>query len=399
MVDKYIKSNICPLPWTSLEVSVNGSVKPCCLYKEEISDKKRLNPYQLYKVYKSSTLTDIQNSEYMQELRKEFVSGSKPKGCRSCWAEEDAGKTSKRMNSLYKMRSSLKDWTPNSKPSLKFIDFKLGNVCNLKCRICGSWSSSKWAQEELSYNKDNDLARLHLNEGGWPKRYPEFFENVKKVLKDVEYFEFTGGEPFMIQQHFELLKYCIKEGYAKNQDIHYNTNGTHLPGPEIFEMWKHFKRVEIAFSIDDIGEQFEYQRHPAKWIEVNENMYKFKQQRTDNMQFQICTTISMFNVLNLAKIALWVKQFNPEFFYVNTCFDPPCYNVQTLPKRVKSIVTARYYNIKEFKPTIRYMNLFDGANVEIDKERKVRIIKADVYRKEKFSDTFPILNNLLKIYE
>ena len=164
-------------------------------------------------------------------------------------------------------------------------------------------------------------------------------------------------------------------------------------------MWKHFKRVEIAFSIDDIGEQFEYQRHPAKWIEVNENMYKFKQQRTDNMQFQICTTISMFNVLNLAKIALWVKQFNPEFFYVNTCFDPPCYNVQTLPKRVKSIVTARYYNIKEFKPTIRYMNLFDGAKVEIDEERKVRIIKADVYRKEKFSDTFPILNNLLKIYE
>ena len=45
------------------------------------------------------------------------------------------------------------------------------------------------------------------------------------------------------------------------------------------------------------------------------------------------------------------------------------------------------------------MNLFDGANVEIDEERKVRIIKADVYRKEKFSDTFPILNNLLKIYE
>ena len=84
---------------------------------------------------------------------------------------------------------------------------------------------------------------------------------------------------------------------------------------------------------------------------------------------------------------------------MNTCFDPPCYNVQTLPKRVKSIVTARYYNIKEFKPTIRYMNLFDGAKVEIDEERKVRIIKADVYRKEKFSDTFPILNNLLKIYE
>ena len=33
--------------------------------------------------------------------------------------EEDAGKTSKRMNSLYKMRNSLKDWTPNSEPITK----------------------------------------------------------------------------------------------------------------------------------------------------------------------------------------------------------------------------------------------------------------------------------------
>ena len=32
---------------------------------------------------------------------------------------------------------------------VKFVDLKLGNLCNLKCRICGSWSSSKWAKEEI----------------------------------------------------------------------------------------------------------------------------------------------------------------------------------------------------------------------------------------------------------
>ena len=60
--------------------------------------------------------------------------------------------------------------------------------------------------------------------------------------------------------------------YAKNQDIHYNTNGTQLPPREIFDLWKQFKRVEIAFSIDDVGEPFEYQRHPANWKEVNHNL-------------------------------------------------------------------------------------------------------------------------------
>ena len=62
------------------------------------------------------------------------------------------------------MKKSLTNWTPDSEPTLKFIDFKLGNVCNLKCRICGSWSSSKWAQEELDYG-ENPVARKNLLEG------------------------------------------------------------------------------------------------------------------------------------------------------------------------------------------------------------------------------------------
>ena len=144
MVEKYIKSNICPLPWNHLEVDVNGGASPCCLYKGSIPNVK---------VYETK-LKDIQNSDYMQNLRQQFKDGKRPKGCESCWQEETAGKTSKRMNSLYKMKSSLKKWTPDSEPTLKFIDFKLGNVCNLKCRICGSWSSSKWAQEELDYGEN-----------------------------------------------------------------------------------------------------------------------------------------------------------------------------------------------------------------------------------------------------
>ena len=132
--------------------------------------------------------------------------------------------------------------------------------------------------------------------------------------------------------------HCVEKGYAKNIDIHYNTNGTQLPPKDIFDLWSYFKHVEIAFSIDDVGEPFEYQRHPAKWREVNQNLIKFKEMRTANMDFQICSTVSIFNVFNWAKIALWVAQFQPKFFYVNTCFDPDVFNIQTLPIQVKNIV-------------------------------------------------------------
>ena len=388
MVDKYIKSNVCPLPWTHLEIDVNGGASPCCLYKGSIPNVK---------VYEQSLKT-IQKNEYMEKLRQKFKNGERPLSCESCWQEEDAGKTSKRMNSIYKMRNSLKDWTPNSEPSLKFIDFKLGNVCNLKCRICGSWSSSKWAQEELDYG-ENPVARKNLKEGGWPKKHPKFFEDIQECLAEAEYFEFTGGEPFMIRDHFKILMHCVEKGYAKNIDIHYNTNGTHLPPRDIFDLWKYFKRVEIAFSIDDVGEQFQYQRHPANWREVNHNLVEFKTYQTENMEFQICTTISIFNIFSLAKIALWVAQYQPKFFYVNTCFDPDYFNIQTLPKQIKNIVNSRYSMLTDFQPTLRFMNSAHRDSEQIREKRKARILQTDKYRKENFGDVFPLLNKVLQIYE
>jgi len=376
------------LPWTHLEVDVNGGASPCCLYKGSIPDVK---------VYEQN-LGTIQKHKYMDELRQQFRNGERPKGCQSCWQEEDAGKTSKRQNSIYKMKKSLNNWTPNSEPTLKFIDFKLGNVCNLKCRICGSWSSSKWAQEELDYG-ENPVALKNLRDGGWPKRNPKFFEDLKEDLKHVEYFEFTGGEPFMIKDHFKILMYCVEKGYAKNIDIHYNTNGTQLPPQEIFDLWSYFKHVEIAFSIDDVGEPFEYQRHPANWREVSTNLVKFKEMKTANMDFQVCSTMSVFNVFNWAKIALWVAQFQPKFFYINTLFDPDYFNIQTLPRQVKDAVNIRYHMLKDFKPTLRFMNAEDRDSQEMREQRKARILQTDKYRKENFGEVFPLLNNILKIYE
>ena len=231
------------------------------------------------------------------------------------------------------------------------------------------------------------------------KRHPKFFDDVKEDLADAEYFEFTGGEPFMIKNHFKILEYCVEKGYAKNQDIHYNTNGTQLPQREIFDLWKHFKHVEVAFSIDDVGEPFEYQRYGANWKEVNHNLNQFKIYQTANMDFQICTTINIFNIFNLAKIALWVKQYQPKYFYVNTCFDPEYFNVQTLPKQVKNIVNSRYSMLKDFQPTLRFMNSVDRDSEEIRSLRKEKIIQTDKYRGENFGDVFPLLNKVLQIYD
>ncbi len=62
MVEKYLKSNVCPLPWTHLEIDVNGGASPCCLYKGSIPDVK---------VYETG-LNEIQKNQYMEDLRTKF---------------------------------------------------------------------------------------------------------------------------------------------------------------------------------------------------------------------------------------------------------------------------------------------------------------------------------------
>ena len=72
MVDKYIKSNICPLPWTSLEVGVNGGAAPCCLYKGNIPNVKvsDINHFSAIDVVKYKKL--ILTASSVKELEKRY---------------------------------------------------------------------------------------------------------------------------------------------------------------------------------------------------------------------------------------------------------------------------------------------------------------------------------------
>jgi hypothetical protein len=109
------------------------------------------------------------------------------------------------------------EWTSDAKP-LMFLDLKLGNICNLKCRICGSWSSSQFANEEIAQlpaaEKKQSHAYQMLKAGSWPRENNKFWNEIEHVLSDIRYIEFTGGEPFMIKEHFDMLQGIVNKGIA-----------------------------------------------------------------------------------------------------------------------------------------------------------------------------------------
>lgn len=331
----------CVLPWISLEASPIGTVRPCCLADNELLDNQG-NKFNLG----SAAFNDIQNSNDMKKLRQAFLAGEQPQTCRKCWMEERAGRTSKRMHTLDRLKHIVGDqtWTEDAMP-LMFLDLKLGNICNLKCRICGSWSSSQFATEEINdalpEDKKHTYAYQMLRAGAWPKENAQFWNEIDSVLANIRYIEFTGGEPFMIDQHFDMLQGIVDRGIAGQVEIHYNTNGTIFP-KRAEAIWKHFKTIEIAFSIDDVEQRFEYQRSNAVWSEVCANLDRFRDLKEiyPNIQLQICTTVNVFNVLYLDQVAKWIsvnrESFN--FVYWNIMHDAWYFSIATLPDRVKSVI-------------------------------------------------------------
>jgi len=311
----------------------------------------------------------IQNSNSMRELRQEFIDGRQPQTCRKCWREERSGRTSKRMHTLDRLKHMIDDteWTADAKP-LMFLDLKLGNICNLKCRICGSWSSSTFAIEELAnlepeQDKKSSFHYQMLRNGAWPRENETFWLEIDQVVDQIRYIEFTGGEPFMIQEHFDMLQGLINKGIAHNIEIHYNTNGTQWP-EEAEAIWKHFKTVEIAFSIDDVGSRFEYQRSNAVWTEVQANIERFKEMRdrNSNIQLQVCTTVNVFNVYYLEDVADWIGNQTFDFVYWNMMHEAYYFSISTLPELAKDAIADRLLNAvvdestrKEFNRIIDFM--------------------------------------------
>jgi len=397
-----LPKTICMLPWVSIEASPMGTTRPCCMAHEEITDatgkKYELNETNLEVAY---------HSEYMQDLRRQFRRGEKPATCNRCWEEEDAGRDSKRIHSQVRLKELYKqvDWANDDPDQLWFVDLKLGNICNLKCRICGSWSSSKWAEEELAYmpkdfNKKEHIAYTWLKQGAWPRKTETFWDNMKALLPNIKYFEFTGGEPWMIQEHWDLLQYAVDSGYSKDIDIHYNTNATQWPRTKDFDaytLFQQFGRVDIAFSIDNVGDRFEYERYGADWSIANriiDEVHLYKNNSIPNITTQLCFTINIQNVYYLDELLDWAETKNFGSIYFNMMHSPDHMSVQQMTpiaqelvlNKLKTTFWRRAHYQQEIDNVIKFIENGAGSDGQ---EFLFKMQRTDAHRKENFMDTHP----------
>jgi MoaA/NifB/PqqE/SkfB family radical SAM enzyme len=373
-----------------------GTARPCCLAREDIAGID----------LRQHTLQDAYRSEYMQNLRQQMRAGERPATCKLCWDEEAAGRSSKRINSQVRLKELYRqvDWSNDLPDQLWFIDLKLGNICNLKCRICGSWSSSKWAAEEMAYlppkvDKKTHIAYEWLQKGRWPEESPDFWANLKTLLPQIRYFEFTGGEPWLIEEHWDLLRYAVETGDSRHIDIHYNTNASVNPmgADKKTLLWDNFGRVDIAFSVDNVGDRFEYERYGANWHEANaiiDQIHFARDVDSPNITTQLCFTINIQNVYYLDELLTWADTKGFGSVYFNMLHSPDHMSIQHMTPAAQDLVLNKlkttFWTRKNYQEEIDRVIAFieNGAGSD-GVEFLEKMQRTDAYRKQDFRDTHP----------
>jgi len=340
--DKISKS-FCVLPWIHLNTWPNGNVYPCCLtdWREDIGNMK------------DNTLEELWNVDTMKDIRKHMLEGKQHHSCRKCYQQEKNTLDSSRTSSNRNFEHLIPDITKNTRDdghnddfNLIYWDFRFSNLCNMKCRMCGSFLSSKWYEDEVKIYGGSPLPQAIVNVNNYSKK------NINTYLDDfidkVEEIYFAGGEPLLMEEHYYILEKLVEVG---NTDLRlrYNTNLGYLKFKKYdnIELWKPFMEknnlnVTIFASIDGIGKSAEYSRKGTKWDVIEENIKKCLDV---NVNFHVSCTTNIFNVLQIPEFYEHMKSLGVSYYSIhlnNILTNPHHYNINILPDNLKQEVKKRY---------------------------------------------------------
>lgn len=328
----YSKDTFCVLPFVFLSNTNGGDYRTCC---EAFSFGTSMS---------STSPTEVWNSDFYRNLRLDLKNGTRNKNCDSCWNVENSGGYSTRQseNAQYSnddiknMLSHMYEDGFYSKYPLYF-EFKLGNLCNLKCIMCTQIDSSQHESEIKTMRKQGEIVPRTLDYIDSNLKEPheifrldnqtidELIENFSLILPHIKNLKLVGGEPLINPLTELVLDTAVDSGFHKNIEIEMITNLSQINN-KVFDKIEKFKTVRLSCSYDHIDkDKFNYIRYPAKLENFQNNFEKVL--LNEKILLQISTTFSIFNIFDLYKI---FTKFNQDTKQRQSL--PVCFNFVTEPR-------------------------------------------------------------------
>ena len=278
----------CMAPFSHTYLSPQSERRLCCASREKATWATQYIDSEKADVssdYSPMSLDDHWNSPYMMDIRKKLMAGEEIPQCNVC--------NNKLLNihiyrdyftqTLFphKVDEAFEKTNDDGYTEMKPIsyDYRISNLCNFKCRMCGDQLSSQWEAENRKLGKYN-----HGGDAWASKQYKPVIEKFQKEVAEKELWDavyegrieeiyWVGGEPLMWDIHWEIMKYLVDNGQSHNVVVRYNSNLSRVSYKEhyLYDYLPHFKSVQICASIDGIGDIVEYVRHGIVWDEWIKN--------------------------------------------------------------------------------------------------------------------------------
>jgi MoaA/NifB/PqqE/SkfB family radical SAM enzyme len=360
-------NTLCPLLWSHLVIQSNREVSLCCQSETSVGNADK------------SELNDIFNNESFNSVRQSMLNNKWHESCKTCRKHEGLGMRSMRQE-LLKLKQKEFFTTYVDDLQIRSLDLKADNVCNFRCRICNSTSSSAIAAETNKANNIKESVQV-----SWSKFNQTSYTQIFDLMPNLTHLDLYGGEPMLSKSLKEIVRYAVVNGYAKNISLHYNTNGS-IYDSEIIDLWKHFKEINVQLSIDNVGKRFELERAGGIWQEVENNIKQIKSLDLPNLSMGIWTTVSIMNILYLDDIINWAKEVDIPI----TNFSPVLPHTKGLSFRcltanARKAILEKYANTN--LPIINMIKDLNPNELKSSNEFIEYTQKFDQLRNERFSET------------
>ena len=309
----------CEKPFNHNYIHTNGKMRLCCTTIQDIPTD---NNYNLFDASKH-TIDEYWNSNRMKEIRRKMIAGEKIRDCERCYRQEEQGVES--LRSTQGMKNYIMDTLPDGthQKSADTMQIQLGNICNLKCKMCSQMYSHMHGLETLEIGRQ-DPDWLHwvkeqgANVNNWTNELgvkQEWYKNKETKLKifehiskNIKHLNVIGGEPTLIPEFYELFDYCDKQGTLGGKSVTLVTNLTNT-NPRLTQWLPKLKDWTIWASVDGVGERTEYIRYPSKWDKIQESLEFYRSILGDNGNITLSPAIQLLNIDQLDDIIKWWIQW------------------------------------------------------------------------------------------
>lgn len=337
--------NFCMAPWIHMHVWPNGRTFPCCLSDPSLDHYGNTN---------KNTIHELWNSDLACTLRKNMLDDKPTETCKRCYeleADADAYTLRRNLNSKFKHHfDKVHETNPDGShdtPNLAYMDFRFSNLCNMKCRTCSPTFSTMWYDDYIK-----KFGEVH--EDIAPKKFlqlkekPGFLEELWPLLDTVEEVYWAGGEPLITDVHWDIMNHWVETGQSENITINYTTNFSQLiyKRQNVIDLWKKFKNVNVAASLDAMGDRAEFIRDGTVWNDIVNNRKQLLEQAPE-VEFTITPTLSLMNIWHMPDFHLeWMRlgYVKPNGFRLNNLLDPKYFCMQVLPSSYKEEITYKWEN-------------------------------------------------------